>query len=154
MRPRSTPAGVKALFVPDTHELDSAPFRPGDCWNTDQADCGLCAVSRQTVPARKVHCVSLLERLGYPRFAAHGAAWGAPVTADLGHRQGSLSGKTNVWLNQSVDLFRRPEQCRFAKRQRQPQAEGEEDVNVVYRVRARYPDAWHDSLLHSLIARP
>jgi pimeloyl-ACP methyl ester carboxylesterase len=30
--------------------------------------------------------VELMERLGYPRFAAHGADWGALVTADLGHR--------------------------------------------------------------------
>jgi pimeloyl-ACP methyl ester carboxylesterase len=30
--------------------------------------------------------VKLMERLGYPRFAAHGADWGALITADLGHR--------------------------------------------------------------------
>src|SRR5689334_7500308 len=30
--------------------------------------------------------VKLMEALGYPRFAAHGADWGALVTADLGHR--------------------------------------------------------------------
>lgn len=30
--------------------------------------------------------VKLMEELGYPRFAAHGADWGALVTADLGHR--------------------------------------------------------------------
>jgi pimeloyl-ACP methyl ester carboxylesterase len=30
--------------------------------------------------------VKLMERLGYPRFGAHGADWGALVTADLGHR--------------------------------------------------------------------
>ena len=30
--------------------------------------------------------VKLMERLGYPRFAAHGADWGAIITADLGHR--------------------------------------------------------------------
>jgi pimeloyl-ACP methyl ester carboxylesterase len=30
--------------------------------------------------------VKLMERLGYQRFGAHGADWGALVTADLGHR--------------------------------------------------------------------
>src|SRR5262249_56244402 len=30
--------------------------------------------------------VRLMDRLGYARFAAHGADWGALVTADLGHR--------------------------------------------------------------------
>jgi pimeloyl-ACP methyl ester carboxylesterase len=30
--------------------------------------------------------VTLMEQLGYPRFAAHGADWGALITADLGHR--------------------------------------------------------------------
>lgn len=30
--------------------------------------------------------VKLMEKLGYPRFAAHGADWGALITADLGHR--------------------------------------------------------------------
>lgn len=30
--------------------------------------------------------VQLMERLGYARFCAHGADWGALVTADLGHR--------------------------------------------------------------------
>lgn len=30
--------------------------------------------------------VKLMDQLGYPRFAAHGADWGALVTADLGHR--------------------------------------------------------------------
>ena len=30
--------------------------------------------------------VKLMEELGYPRFAAHGADWGALISADLGHR--------------------------------------------------------------------
>src|SRR5262249_47783271 len=30
--------------------------------------------------------VQLMEQLGYSRFAAHGADWGATITAQLGHR--------------------------------------------------------------------
>jgi len=49
--------------------------------------------------------VKLMERLGYPRFAAHGADWGALVTADLGHRHPDRMLGVHLAMTLPLDLF-------------------------------------------------
>ncbi|MFL6710267.1 MAG: epoxide hydrolase family protein [Massilia sp.] len=49
--------------------------------------------------------VQLMERLGYSRFAAHGADWGALVTADLGHRYPERMLGVHLAMTLPLDLF-------------------------------------------------
>jgi pimeloyl-ACP methyl ester carboxylesterase len=49
--------------------------------------------------------VKLMERLGYPRFGAHGADWGALVTADLGHRYPERLSGVHLAMTLPLDLF-------------------------------------------------
>jgi pimeloyl-ACP methyl ester carboxylesterase len=49
--------------------------------------------------------VKLMDRLGYQRFAAHGADWGALVTADLGHRYPERLMGIHVPMTLPLDLF-------------------------------------------------
>lgn len=49
--------------------------------------------------------VELMGRLGYPRFAAHGADWGALVTADLGHRYPERMMGVHFPMMLPLDLF-------------------------------------------------
>jgi pimeloyl-ACP methyl ester carboxylesterase len=49
--------------------------------------------------------VKLMERLGYARFAAHGADWGALITADLGHRHASAMIGVHLAMTLPLDLF-------------------------------------------------
>ena len=49
--------------------------------------------------------VKLMERLGYPRFAAHGADWGALITADLGHRYPERVMGVHFPMMLPLDLF-------------------------------------------------
>jgi pimeloyl-ACP methyl ester carboxylesterase len=49
--------------------------------------------------------VQLMERLGYARFAAHGADWGALVTADLGHRYPDRMTGVHLAMTLPLDLF-------------------------------------------------
>ena len=49
--------------------------------------------------------VKLMERLGYPRFAAHGADWGALITAELGHRYPERVMGVHFPMTLPLDLF-------------------------------------------------
>ena len=49
--------------------------------------------------------VKLMEELGYPRFAAHGADWGALITADLGHRYPERVMGVHFTMMLPLDLF-------------------------------------------------
>ena len=49
--------------------------------------------------------VKLMQRLGYPRFAAHGADWGALVTADLGHRHADRLTGVHLAMTLPLNLF-------------------------------------------------
>ena len=49
--------------------------------------------------------VKLMDRLGYARFAAHGADWGALVTADLGHRYPARMTGVHLAMMLPLDLF-------------------------------------------------
>jgi pimeloyl-ACP methyl ester carboxylesterase len=49
--------------------------------------------------------VTLMEKLGYQRFAAHGADWGALVTADLGHRFPERTIGVHFSMMLPLDLF-------------------------------------------------
>lgn len=49
--------------------------------------------------------VKLMERLGYPRFAAHGADWGALITAQLGHRHADRLFGAHFTLTIPLDIF-------------------------------------------------
>ncbi|MBT2304177.1 epoxide hydrolase [Variovorax paradoxus] len=49
--------------------------------------------------------VELMERLGYSRFCAHGADWGALVTADLGHRYPERLMGVHFPMMLPLDLF-------------------------------------------------
>jgi pimeloyl-ACP methyl ester carboxylesterase len=49
--------------------------------------------------------VELMERLGYSRFLAHGADWGALVTADLGHRYPERLLGAHFTMTLPLDLF-------------------------------------------------
>jgi pimeloyl-ACP methyl ester carboxylesterase len=49
--------------------------------------------------------VKLMQRLGYPRFAAHGADWGALITADLGHRYPERVMGVHFPMMLPLDLF-------------------------------------------------
>ena len=49
--------------------------------------------------------VKLMERLGYSRFAAHGADWGALITADLGHRYPERLIGVHFPMTLPLDLF-------------------------------------------------
>lgn len=49
--------------------------------------------------------VKLMERLGHARFAAHGADWGALVTADLGHRYPDRMIGVHLAMTLPLDLF-------------------------------------------------
>jgi pimeloyl-ACP methyl ester carboxylesterase len=49
--------------------------------------------------------VKLMDRLGYQRFAAHGADWGALVTADLGHRYPEHLIGVHLAMMAPLDLF-------------------------------------------------
>jgi pimeloyl-ACP methyl ester carboxylesterase len=46
-----------------------------------------------------------MEQLGYPRFAAHGADWGALITADLGHRYPERVMGVHFSMMVPLDLF-------------------------------------------------
>ena len=49
--------------------------------------------------------VKLMQRLDYPRFGAHGADWGALLTADLGHRYAERLIGVHVAMMLPLDLF-------------------------------------------------
>jgi len=49
--------------------------------------------------------VKLMQRLDYPRFAAHGADWGALVTADLGHRYPERVTGIHLAMMLPLDVF-------------------------------------------------
>ncbi|HEY7366342.1 MAG TPA: alpha/beta fold hydrolase, partial [Methylomirabilota bacterium] len=49
--------------------------------------------------------VKLMEELGYPRFAAHGADWGALISADLGHRYPERVMGVHLTMMLPLDLF-------------------------------------------------
>jgi pimeloyl-ACP methyl ester carboxylesterase len=49
--------------------------------------------------------VMLMERLGYSRFAAHGADWGGLITADLGHRYPERVMGVHLAMMAPLDLF-------------------------------------------------
>jgi pimeloyl-ACP methyl ester carboxylesterase len=49
--------------------------------------------------------VKLMDQLGYPRFAAHGADWGGLITADLGHRYPERMIGTHFSMTLPLDLF-------------------------------------------------
>ena len=49
--------------------------------------------------------IALMERLGYPRFAAHGADWRARITADLGHRYPERVTGVHLAMTLPLDLF-------------------------------------------------
>ena len=49
--------------------------------------------------------VKLMQRLGYQRFSAHGADWGALVTADLGHRFPERLSGVHLAMTLPLDLF-------------------------------------------------
>jgi pimeloyl-ACP methyl ester carboxylesterase len=49
--------------------------------------------------------VKLMEELGYPRFAAHGADWGALISADLGHRYPERMIGVHFTMMLALDLF-------------------------------------------------
>lgn len=49
--------------------------------------------------------VKLMEKLGYSRFAAHGADWGALITADLGHRYPERVTGVHFTMMLALDLF-------------------------------------------------
>jgi pimeloyl-ACP methyl ester carboxylesterase len=49
--------------------------------------------------------VKLMDELGYPRFGAHGADWGALVTADLGHRYPQRMLGVHFTMMLPLDLF-------------------------------------------------
>lgn len=49
--------------------------------------------------------VRLMEHLGYSRFAAHGADWGALITADLGHRYPERMIGVHFSMMLPLDLF-------------------------------------------------
>jgi len=49
--------------------------------------------------------VKLMEKLGYTRFAAHGADWGALISADLGHRYPARMMGVHFTMMLPLDLF-------------------------------------------------
>ncbi|MBL6749505.1 MAG: epoxide hydrolase [Nevskia sp.] len=49
--------------------------------------------------------VKLMERLGYPRFAAHGGDWGALITGQLGHKYAERLIGAHFTLMVPLDLF-------------------------------------------------
>lgn len=49
--------------------------------------------------------VQLMQRLGYSRFAAHGADWGAMITADLGHRYPKHLLGAHLAMTLPLDVF-------------------------------------------------
>ncbi len=49
--------------------------------------------------------VKLMEELGYTRFAAHGADWGALISADLGHRYPARMMGVHFTMMLPLDLF-------------------------------------------------
>jgi pimeloyl-ACP methyl ester carboxylesterase len=49
--------------------------------------------------------VQLMTELGYSRFAAHGADWGALITADLGHRHPDRVRGVHFTMMLPLDLF-------------------------------------------------
>ena len=49
--------------------------------------------------------VKLMEELGYTRFAAHGADWGALISADLGHRYPARVMGVHFTMMLPLDLF-------------------------------------------------
>jgi pimeloyl-ACP methyl ester carboxylesterase len=83
------PADAFDVVVPSLpgYAFSSPLMKTGlNCWNTGDL------------------WVQLMERLGYPRFGAHGGDWGAMLTAHLGHRHADRLIGTHFTLMTPFDI--------------------------------------------------